>query len=149
MDKKEAIHRLQQLCSRSEKCISDVTTKLRLWNAEKHTEEIVDLLIKEKYIDEQRYSNAFVNDKYKLSKWGRIKIRYSLKSKGIPDEVVEEALQQVDVELYKKTVFDEFEKKWNKINIPEKRRNSLFSFCAQRGYEQELIYSWMNEKNIS
>jgi regulatory protein len=69
-------------CSKSERCISDVNQYLSKYCQDFDLiNEVCNLLVKENYIDEQRYSNAFVNDKFKFSGWGKIKISYSLKTK--------------------------------------------------------------------
>jgi regulatory protein len=149
MDKKDALERLQRLCSKSERCISDVKKKLNEWKVQEDQEEIISSLVDMKYIDEQRFSNAFVHDKCTFSKWGRYKIKYHLCSKRISDEIIDKALTTIDDQAYTEMVFAELSKKWNNVKLPEKRRNALFSFSAQRGYEQELIYRWIDEKNIS
>jgi regulatory protein len=59
-------------------------------------EKVLDVLVAEKYIDEQRYASAFARDKASLAGWGGTKIRYMLASKGIPRDIVEHALEDID-----------------------------------------------------
>ncbi len=81
------------LCSRAEYCESQIEEKLRRWGAdEEETARIIAKLIDEKYIDNERYCRAFVNDKFRYAHWGRMKIRQALRFQGLPDGTVSEAL---------------------------------------------------------
>ena len=71
----EALHRAAAYCSGSEHCVSDIREKLRKWNiSPTDAESLLARLVKEKFIDEERYCRSSINDKYKYNRWGRIKI---------------------------------------------------------------------------
>ena len=73
--KEEALKKAMRICSKQEKCKFDIKEKLYNLGLENiYINEIVDLLEKENFIDEERYCKFYVRDKYKLSKWGRKKI---------------------------------------------------------------------------
>ncbi len=146
MDKKDVLERLQKICSNSEKCISDVKNKMNEWNFKGDEQSIIDALIKGKFIDESRFSIAFAHDKYSLAKWGKFKIEYALRIKNIPGEIIREAMTGIDEEEYNNMVFNELSKRWDSIKIPQRRKHGVFSFGAQRGYDKELIYRWLNNK---
>ena len=75
----EALHRAAALCSSSEHCITDIREKLSRWGiGELDARTIVERLVQERFIDEERYAIAFAKDKFRFSGWGRIKIRYAL-----------------------------------------------------------------------
>ena len=80
----EALHRAAALCSSSEHCIADIREKLSRWGiGEPDARTIVERLVQERFIDEERYAIAFAKDKFRFSGWGRIKIRYALQQKRI------------------------------------------------------------------
>ena len=64
------------------------------------TDEIIKVLIKNSFIDEKRYAYAYVNDHYKIKKWGRNKIKAGLKEKNIPKKIIELAMSSIDTKLY-------------------------------------------------
>jgi regulatory protein len=86
------------LCATREYCISDIRNKLGTWGVadKEETEEIIRLLVSERFIDEQRYASAYARDKLRYNKWGKIKIRYSLNMKGLPGDCIREALECID-----------------------------------------------------
>ena len=59
-------------------------------------DKILDLLVKDKFIDEQRYSKAFVKDKFRYNDWGKVKIIQQLKYKHIPGNYIKEAIEEID-----------------------------------------------------
>ena len=80
----EALHRAAALCSSAEHCTADIREKLARWGVtEADSRTIIDRLVQERFIDEQRYAVAFVKDKFRFSGWGRIKMRYALQQKRI------------------------------------------------------------------
>lgn len=89
------------LCARSERCRSDLATKLRQRGCPAdEARQLLDRLEDEGYIDEARYARAFVADKFRFDRWGRIKIRHQLAAKGISAAVIAEALDQIDDDEY-------------------------------------------------
>ena len=79
----DLLHKAASYCPISEHCISDVTTKLRAWEVEEFDrKKIIENLIEDDFINEKRYAVAFVRDKFRLNKWGKIKITMALREKG-------------------------------------------------------------------
>ena len=97
----KALSRMANLCARREYCIFDIETKLKRYGLEKETiESIIARLVKEKYIDEIRYTRGFIKDKIRFNKWGKTKIEYALRQKRVPEDIVAEAfLEYTDDEL--------------------------------------------------
>lgn len=93
----EALHRAAALCSSSEHCIADIREKLSRWGiGEPDARTIVERLVQERFIDEERYAIAFAKDKFRFSGWGRIKIRYALQQKRIGNSDIVNALSLID-----------------------------------------------------
>ncbi|QQS52373.1 MAG: RecX family transcriptional regulator [Bacteroidota bacterium] len=137
----EALEKLKYLCSKAEKCLLDIKTRLDEWDLSGEFDNISQILTSEKYIDEARYTQAFVNDKIRQGKWGKHKIRYLLKRKGIAPKSIETCLVSFPAKEYKTLVIRELQKKNNTIKEtnPYKRYQKLSAFAAQRGYETEFL----------
>jgi regulatory protein len=136
-------------CSSREVCSDDMLKKLAIWSDNPdYYNEIINKLIEEKFIDNQRYANAFVNDKFKFNHWGKIKIKRHLLSKKIPDSFIYNALQQIDNEEYMNIARKLFISKLNTLDKQEnmmKKKQKLYSFLANKGYETEIIFTLLEE----
>ncbi len=85
--------RAQNLCSRQEKCSSDIRFKLHAWGADtEQSNAIIGILLNDGYIDHRRYAKLFASEKARLSRWGPNRIAHALTLKGIDNELVQEAL---------------------------------------------------------
>ena len=140
----QALRRLAAYCSRSERCIEEVCRKMNLWEIPADSQNrIVQQLLQEKFLDEERYCKAFVNDKAKYNRWGIGKIRFELRKKQIPEPVIREALKNLDPEESRERlrVLIEQKKKSIKGKNDYDIRQKLLRFAASRGFSQEEIES--------
>jgi len=136
----EALHRAAAYCSTAERCIQDVKMKiLTAGLSEEVAERIISHLIKEKFIDESRFSRSFVNDKLRFNKWGRVKIGYELRKKNISSLVFSEALAGIDEVEYKDILLSllKAKKKGMKGKNEQDIFNKLLRFAAGRGFESK------------
>ena len=143
MKYEDALKRAAKLCSGQERCSSYIREKLSGWKvSEPDTEKIIQALSSEKFLDDTRYASVFVRDKFRFNGWGKIKLRVMLSHKGIPAPAIEEALNQLDPELYKETCARLISEKaaGMKETNQFKRKGKLFRFAAQRGFESDLIH---------
>ena len=93
----QALRALMNVCAKSERAISAVRRSLTGWGvAPEQHQPIIDRLVRERFIDEARYAEAYVREKLNLSRWGVRKIRAALKAKRIPEQTIDEALAQAD-----------------------------------------------------
>ena len=75
----EALNRVAAYCSTAEHCRAEIAEKLQRWGiAYDAIDRIINRLEQEKYIDEERFCRAFINDKYRFAKWGKMKIGQAL-----------------------------------------------------------------------
>lgn len=128
-------------CAYQDRCTQEVRTKLSTFDmpdAEK--EKIVKLLVDEGYLDDERYASTFVRSKIHLKKWGVNKIKMSLKMKGISDEIIGNALSEIDPEIYKDELIKVLKAK--KINDTDsyKKKAKLAQYAMQKGYEPSLVW---------
>ena len=150
ISEKEALSRLMDLCSKSEKSSFEIKQKLKQWGLDSKIESIITKLKSEKFIDDLRFVKAFSNDKFLINKWGKIKIRYILQGHQISGNIIDEALSQIDQEKYSEIVEEEMTKKNQSLRISNrlKRKAKLYAFGTQRGYEAELIQEFLHKNGI-
>ena len=143
MSYQNALSRAAALCSRSEKCISDIRKKLYDWklNPDDH-DRLIEYLVCEKYIDEERFTRFYVRDKFRFNQWGKLKIRYRLFGKGIPENIIQTALfEEIDQEEYQKLAYDLAKSKLKYIKAEDafERKGKLMRFLSGKGFEPDLI----------
>jgi len=142
MDIKTALNKAEALCSRQEYCRSDIRKKLIKWEVcPEDKEQILTHLIEEKFIDESRYANFFVRDKFRFNRWGRKKIWWQLMQKGVPNEIIEEALQQIDEDEYSQKLEDIITEKLRQVKNKEHERKkaALVLNAVSKGYEYREV----------
>ena len=97
----EALNRVASYCSTAEHCRAEINEKLQRWGIAYDTiARILDRLESEKFIDDERFCRAFVNDKFRFAKWGKMKIAQGLYMKKIPSDVAWRYLNEIDEEEY-------------------------------------------------
>jgi len=138
----ELLHKAASFCSISEHCVSEVEDKLTLWEVSlKDKNEIIKRLISEDFINEKRYCTYFVKDKFRFNKWGKIKISYALKQKGLNNEVISNALSTIDEGEYEEMLAAILKTKLNglKYEFEYEKQGKLFRFAQSRGFESNII----------
>ena len=128
--------------SRCEHCESEVREKLLTWSCScEEADEIIAYLIEERYIDNQRYANSYVKDKFRFNHWGKYKISMMLRSKDIKSEIIEEALGQIDEEEYLERLQQILKDKLRSLKYSSEyeKKGKLFKFAQSRGFESSAI----------
>jgi regulatory protein len=134
-------------CSLSEHCIQKVREKLVQWETPKEfIDPIIDKLLEDDYINEERFARAFVKDKFRFNHWGRIKISTHLRALGISSENIATAMQEIDDEEYAKMLDEIVEKKRKSIKngTDYEIRAKLLRHALSRGFEYDLVASKLN-----
>lgn len=121
-------------CAMAEHCVHDVRSKLGQWGAdEKTTDSIIEYLLNNKFIDQQRYCAAFTTDKMRYAGWGKTKIRYALKEKQIKDADIEYGIKNIDENEYISILCSIITKQKTRTD------DQLIRFCMQRGFTYSEI----------
>lgn len=102
-------------------------------------EKVLEILVEEKYIDELRYASAFARDKSSLAGWGETKIRYMLSSKGIPRDVIECALKDIDDSKAKTRLEKLMENKYRSLKDDPQCKLKMLRFALGRGYGYDEV----------
>ena len=139
----QALNKAAALCSQSEKAPQDIYEKAQGWGlSEEDAARLVARLIEENFLNEERYARAFVSDKTRFARWGRVKVAYTLRAKGISDRIIAEAMEEkVEAEDYEQTCRDLLQNRMRGMQLPlsQQDRARLYRFAAQRGFESSVI----------
>ena len=138
----EILYKLAAKCSASEQCLSDIEAKLAKYDlSEEEKTRILRHLVEEKYIDDNRYAEAYVRDKYRFNKWGRIKIAQGLRMKGIDRETIEIAMQGIDEQEYQSilSALIKAKRKSTHGKSAYEINGKLIRFATGRGFEFAAI----------
>ena len=101
LTEQEALFRLTALCSQAEHCSYEMTEKMRKWQISDEAQaRIMQHLVSERYVDDERYCRLFVRDKIRHNKWGRRKVEQALWAKHIDGSISKPILDEVDDEEY-------------------------------------------------
>lgn len=145
----QAKTKIEAYCAYQERCQFEVSKKLHEWGivGEQQDQLIADL-ISNRFLDEERFAEAFASGKFRIKKWGKIKIRQHLKQKHISDYSIKKALNSIDMEEYDVTIRSLIEKKANEL-LKEKdawqKKAKLVRYLSSKGFEQDLIYAFIGE----
>jgi len=144
MEYQKALHGAADMCSRQERCVSEIRKKLIKWElTEEEVETAIAYLIKEKFIDEDRFASFYVRDKFRFNGWGRIKIRWQLRQKEVNNASLEEALESLDEASYIEKLAELLYNKKRQIRNKDiwQTKAALVRFGQSRGFEPDLVYT--------
>jgi len=148
MPKEVALGKATALCSQSEYCKAQIMEKLSLWNVSvQDAYNIMDYLVKEKYIDNKRFARAYCHDKFCYNHWGRIKIRQMLRHLRLSDEEIEEGMQTINDDDYLEALNDVLRAKDRTLREKDiyLRKAKLVRHLLSRGFETDLALDAVNE----
>ncbi len=138
----EALNRVAAYCSTAEHCRAEITEKLQRWGiAYDAIERILNRLEQDKYIDEERFCRAFINDKYRFAKWGKVKIKQALQLKKISSITYYPLLNEIDEEEYLSILRDLLNSKRKSVRAENEYElnGKLMRFAFSRGFEMNDI----------
>ncbi len=145
------LEKIRYYCGYEERCISDVEKKLKGWTVQKkRIPGLINALQKEGYLDEERFAKAFAGGKFRLNKWGRQKIEFELKQRGVPELMIMEGLANIDENEYNQVLKELILRKQKELK-PEtdlKIREKIINFALGKGYELILILDMMKNLKI-
>ena len=133
---------LAALCAQGEHCQYEMTEKMRRWELSDEAQaRIMQRLVSERYIDDERYARAFVKDKVRYHKWGRRKVEQALWQKRIDDDIRQRVLNEVDDEEYLNVLRPLLHQKRKTVKAASdyERNQKLMRFALNRGFTFDII----------
>ena len=144
-----ALQKLMHYCAYQERCHQEVRAKLislEIYGGD--LEEIIDELITENFLNEERFAKAYAGGKFRMKKWGKIRIKQELKRRKISDYCIKKAMQEIDEEGYMEGLYALIEKKrkTEKETNEFKLKGRLAKYAMSKGFESYLV--WQALKDI-
>ena len=144
----QAREKIQRYCAYQERAHEEVRNKLfQLGVFGTDADEIITALILEGFLNEERFAKAFAGGKFRLKKWGKLKIENALEKKGISKNCIRYGLKEIDQEDYLDTLKKILEAK-AEVLLEENlyvKRDKLSQYAILKGYEPELVWRFLKE----
>ena len=143
----EAFLQLATLCAQAEHCEKEMRDKLKRWDVDDAAQDrIIQRLISERYIDDERYARAFVKDKIRYNKWGRRKVQQALWLKHIDPEIQQRVLEEIDDSEYLDVLRPLLcqKRKTVKAESDYELNQKLVRFALGRGFTFDIIRQCLN-----
>ena len=138
---------LAALCAQAEHCQWEMTEKMRRWELSDEAQaRVMERLVKERYVDDERYARAFVKDKVRYNKWGRRKVEQALWQKHIDEDIRQRVLDEVDDEEYLSVLRPllQQKRKSTKAQSDYELNQKLVRFALSRGFTFDIIRQCLN-----
>ena len=147
MTEQEAYLQLAALCAQAEHCQQEMRDKMRRWELDETVQNrIIDRLIKERYVDDERYARAFVKDKIRYNKWGRRKVQQALWQKRIDADIQQRVLDEIEEKEYLDVLRPLLKQKRKSIRAANdyELNQKLARFALSRGFTFDIIRQCMD-----
>ena len=143
-----ATDRIKRYCSVQDRCQWDVIKKMNEWSlGEKTKNHLLEILITENYINEERFSQSFCRGKFKIKNWGKRKISNELKQKNISNICINKGMEEIKEDEYLNVLDKLFKQKRDKVTDKNHfvRKTKIANFLIQRGFESFLVWEKMKD----
>ena len=145
---KEAIHKIEHYCAYQERCHEEVVQKLRSMKMDADEIDVILVkLIRDNFLNEERFACSFARGKHRIKQWGRIRIVNELKFKKINQRLITTAMKEITVEEYLATFHTLAERNWESIRESNalKKRKKFCDYLLRKGFESNLVYEKVKE----
>lgn len=144
----QALTSLMRLCARAERSSGDAMRLMATWMVpEADRQGVLQRLIKDRFIDDSRYAEAFVREKSNLSAWGEYKIRTALRRKGIADDIINGTLQQMPTEQNLERLTERLRRKMRtiKYDTTYQLKTKLIRHALSLGFTMDDVLKCVEE----
>lgn len=148
ISEENALKRMMRICARKEYCTYDIKQKLyRLRLDPNKIDKIISELTKKKFINDERYTRSFINDKIQFSKWGEVKIRHSLRQKQIPESTINFIIEELEPSSLNEHLQSIITKKYESVkgNTVYEKRTKVIRFALGRGFAMNDIIKCLDK----
>ena len=147
----QVLDKMAKYCAYQERCVKDVRDKLKTFDIpEEEKTKILDYLLDNRFVNDERFAKSFVRGKVNQSGWGVNKIRFHLVQKGIDKDIIEDALGQTDEEVYRQRLIDILKTKNKTIKADSdfEKKRKLAAYAMQKGFEGALVWEVLKDLDI-
>ena len=134
--------RAASFCAESERNVAEVERKLRKWGVDDDDiDSIIDRLKSEDFLNEERYCKAYINDRFRLNHWGKVKIRYELGKRDVDRQYIDAALADIDDDEYIEVLKEVVEAKRRTLKDTDTYSASakILRYALTRGFESDIV----------
>ena len=142
------LQKMEHYCAYQERSEQEVRSKLSTFKiSETHKKQILAELKLLGFIDETRFARAFTLGKFRINKWGKNKIRFALRQKGVSDSIIEKSLTEIDDAVYKISIEKLIKTKMRSVRDDDKYKTmtKLVAHLVSKGYETSLAWDCVRE----
>jgi len=139
----QVLDKMAKYCAYQERCVKDVRDKLMTYDiSQEDRDKVLEYLLDNRFVNDERFAKSFVRGKVHQSGWGVNKIRFHLVQKGIAKDIIDDALQQTDEEVYRQRLIDilKTKSKTVKAETDFERKRKLAAYAMQKGFEGGLVW---------
>ena len=137
-------------CAYQERCQQEVRDKLYSFGLHrKEVEELISYFITEAFINEERFSRAFAGGKFRINKWGKVRIIQELKARKISNSCIQKGLEEISDKEYDHILKSLINKKYESLRDPDIRvkKKKVSNYMLNKGFEGPLVWDNLNELN--
>lgn len=151
-DSKLILDKIYRYCVYQDRCRQEVSQKLKALGAnEAQIPGFIAHLESERFLDECRYAHSFIRGKFTYKRWGKNKLLFELRQKGVPESLIQEAMEEeIDQEHYEITARKLLERKARQLQATDLQsvRDKLVRFMQQKGFEWDVIELSLREASL-
>ena len=147
----QVLDKMAKYCAYQERCVKDIKDKLKTFDIpQEEKTKILDYLLDNRFVDDERFAKSFVRGKVNQSGWGMNKIRFHLMQKGISKELIDEALEQTDDKVYRQRLMDILTTKAKIVKAASdfEKKRKLAAYAMQKGFEGNLVWEVLKDLAI-
>lgn len=147
----KTLRQIERYCAYQDRCVREVETKLKSLKVPPGViREWIGKLENDKFLDDRRFVRSFAVGKFRHNQWGKIKIGYALKGKGIPEALIREGLEQIDPEEYRALLLKLLTRKAHETGAGKNlnSRQKMINFAVGKGFEMNLILDCIHELKL-
>jgi len=148
INKQDGLVKAMKYCAYQERCHSEVRNKLlEIGMRGDELEEVIVRLIEENFLNEERFAQTFARGKFRLKKWGRMKIKQELEKKKVSAYCIKKGMEEIDTNRYHEVLNDLIESKLKTIKDKNMytRKSKAAKYVISKGYEPELVWSLLKK----
>ena len=112
-------------------------------------EKTLDKLTKNKLLDDDKFTKAFVHDKLNFTTMGPFRIEQELKKHKIKNEIINKYLYEIDEETLDLKINKQINKLLKSTKKKTNLRNKIYTNLLSLGYSNEMILRNLNNYEIN
>lgn len=144
----EAQKVLENYCAYQERCHKEVKAKLKdMKMIPSAIDKIIVSLIEQNYLNEERFAKAYVRGKFRIKKWGKVRLIRELKFREISKYAIDTAMKEIDETEYDQVLDELIIKRIDQVKEKNsfKKKKKVADYLLYRGWESHLIYEKLNK----